>query len=456
MLYFFDIPQIKDSEDLTKLIQENQIAPEKYMKVKQAQSSRQEFKNMMNMDKILNLINLQDGLVNYTPFMEQYLSVNVDMLEYLGYNKSSKQPNFQYETFISNSHTKYETKNIEKPEAYAGELLMARYMYAFAYSMDAFKYLKKIKYFSEQNMTHEQKHYEYMNDYLQKQKKEEVDLYNKDVEKALENLKIGYTKIFKVYNVINDLLFFLVQKQQKLIPELKATTLYSIKLLFETNANGIYIEKLITEAYQAKKPLPIFQQIANMAKTQIQKLNEVNHRFEEIKSEVKSEIFEYLNIAIPFYKGVAATALSKCNDYNMQAENYGEGKNHTIMAGQQNILGKTIVSLNQAIQQQKPCQDLKHLQQYALLYFQKVFLPTASRLNQVYEGMDKKSPYLPNFDQQITELSHFDYFKDVSPLKKINVLSQFYQKKYIYTIIIMFLNQQMLNIQFFFPQKKQI
>lgn len=112
--------------------------------------------------------------------MEQYLSVNVDMLEYLGtlfirynlilsnnkllksnsyfinliqyllgYNKSSKQPNFQYETFISNSHTKYETKNIEKPEAYAGELLMARYMYAFAYSMDAFKYLKKIKYFSE-------------------------------------------------------------------------------------------------------------------------------------------------------------------------------------------------------------------------------------------------------------------------------------------------------------------
>lgn len=44
---------------------------------------------MMNIDKVIELTTIEDGLVNYTQTFENYLKTNVDMLQIIGYNKSA-------------------------------------------------------------------------------------------------------------------------------------------------------------------------------------------------------------------------------------------------------------------------------------------------------------------------------------------------------------------------------
>jgi len=84
----------------------------------------------------------------------------------------------------------------------------------------------------------------------------------------------------KLYNVISDLLYFLVTKKGDLLPEFKATCVYSVKLMLEVNANSLYCENL--------RILKDHHTLAKLCKTSCDKLREAEARFIEIKDEIRN------------------------------------------------------------------------------------------------------------------------------------------------------------------------
>lgn len=90
----------------------------------------------------------------------------------------------------------------------------------------------------------------------------------------------------RLCNVMDDLLKFLAQKQQKLIPEVKMAVIFSVKLILECNMNFLYIEKLRLQKQ--------FDLIAKVARSSYTKLVNASIRLDTQREEIQQEVLYYL------------------------------------------------------------------------------------------------------------------------------------------------------------------
>jgi hypothetical protein len=83
--------------------------------------------------------------------------------------------------------------------------MMVRYAYCFSFHLDAFRSLSNLMKFIYMSFDNDQ----YSEQIV------------KDLSNALKRIEFSYTPLKKVYNVMGDLMYFLIDKQEILAPEFK-------------------------------------------------------------------------------------------------------------------------------------------------------------------------------------------------------------------------------------------
>ena len=149
---------------------------------------------------------------------------------YLLVRQNSYAPNFQYQTFLSTKVKKYTTSPdcnekmnlflylkiiLAVEEACACEIVIARFIYAFLFYMDAGAHIKYIREkiassFAENQLAAEN--------------------FFKEINQALLKFKVGREPLRKLYNVMPEILKSLVKKKGEIIPEFKGDIIKAVKL----------------------------------------------------------------------------------------------------------------------------------------------------------------------------------------------------------------------------------
>jgi hypothetical protein len=193
--------------------------------------------------------------------------------------KQSFPPNFRYKTFLTKSKSEYTTNSKSNEEACACEVMMARYAYAFTMMLDAYPFLKEIR--DSINATY-------------------TDISNgaeglvKNINMVLTRLEAGYIPLYKLCGVMNDLLKSLAKSSESLIPEFKPSILVSVKIIYEVNANYLYVEKL--------RLLKDFKQIAKVCKGCNIKAKTAFERLQEQLKDIKPEVLYYCLVSLKYFK----------------------------------------------------------------------------------------------------------------------------------------------------------
>ncbi|EAS05432.2 hypothetical protein TTHERM_01079090 (macronuclear) [Tetrahymena thermophila SB210] len=301
MIFFFEIPEIKDNVNIEQLAKPEAKADQQAQQyLNHVDSLRNQYKNVMTKEKIIEIMKLNDGILNYKKIFDDYLKTNVEVLALVGFRQYNV-PSFKYKTFISKNIQEYTTNQNSNQEACAAEIMMARYSYAFSFQLDAFPHLNYVL----QNIH---------NTFNLTQEYKEMNKFIAELDTAIETFKTGIQPIERLYNVINDVLYFLVQRQQFLIPEFKQTVFYSVKLILETSVNSLYAEKL-----RLQKD---FKGLSQICRASFTKLTQAHSRFLEIKQEIRDDIMVFLESALLFWKGYGLWALLNLHQQDIEYDRF--------------------------------------------------------------------------------------------------------------------------------------
>lgn len=83
MNFFFDLPSINDSTELSKLVKSEKISHKEYEFLIQCQESREKFINLTKYENCMQMIKTGDSMINYQTVMDSYLKTNVDLVYFL-------------------------------------------------------------------------------------------------------------------------------------------------------------------------------------------------------------------------------------------------------------------------------------------------------------------------------------------------------------------------------------
>ena len=93
MIYFFLVPEVVDKSDLNKL-PKNKLGPNEEGFLKSTNELRLQFKELCRFEKVQELRNLGDGLVNdhYVMIVENYFKTNIDLVIKLLFLRDTQAP----------------------------------------------------------------------------------------------------------------------------------------------------------------------------------------------------------------------------------------------------------------------------------------------------------------------------------------------------------------------------
>ncbi|EGR29776.1 hypothetical protein IMG5_148570 [Ichthyophthirius multifiliis] len=394
MIYFFQIPEIQDDTKLQELpLPAAQLDLQTLQYLKQVDQLRLQYKTCMNYNKIIEIMNLNDGLSNYVKIYDDYLKTNVEILAIIGF-KEAQKPKFRYKTFISKDIQEYSTEENSNPEACAAEIMITRYSYAFSFQLDAFHHIQFVLKYINQTFNEEKPF-------------KEIEKIITEINKSLNIFHTGVQPIRRLNNVINDVLYFLVQKQNTLIPEFKQTVFYSVKLIIETNANSLYIEKL--------RIMREYKLLCQVCKTSFSKLSISYERLMEIQNEIQSGVFDFLKAGMLFYKAYAFWAILKQNHILIEQENYSQ-KSFNLLSFEICEITKYLTYLYQQYLNMKIDSDYYD---YGMQFFVNMFLPFSSKLHKTHDIIRHVEIEKPNPEYifNIVENS-IDYFESIPQVNK--------------------------------------
>lgn len=86
MIFFFEIPEILDSTSIASLVKPEGRGDQAAINYLQhVDILRAQYKNVMTKDKIIEIMKLNDGILNYKQIFEDYLKTNVETVTTLLY-----------------------------------------------------------------------------------------------------------------------------------------------------------------------------------------------------------------------------------------------------------------------------------------------------------------------------------------------------------------------------------
>ncbi|CAD8092713.1 unnamed protein product [Paramecium sonneborni] len=378
MFFVYETPDIIDNVQFIKLKNKEGLGQEDHQFIQDLDKSRSEFRQILNHQNIKTLVENRISLLTKKDLLDSYLKTNVDMMR-LVLIKIKEHPKFSYNLTINKKQQQYKTESINTAEEACGcEIVMVRYMYLLGFNNAATPHVLRLRYSMLSTPNN-------------------IDL--NDVQEGLKVISAGWMPFQRLCNVMDDLLHFLVTKQQSLIPELKMTTIFSFKLLIECNMNFFYLE-----IFRQQKS---YENMVRVCKSSYTKLIDAYNRLTQIKDQIQPEILEYCLSGQKYFKvyGIWSILLKNENDILFDRT---KNKSYTILTAECYKIANQIM---QTAQELSSIKNINEYDQFTLGLIQNVMTPTLSKPLQVYIQSAKQPCQLP--DQLLVQVESLDYIDSI-------------------------------------------
>ncbi|CAK85607.1 unnamed protein product (macronuclear) [Paramecium tetraurelia] len=374
MFFVHETPEIIDNVQFIKLKNKEGLAQEDQQFLQDLEKSRSEVKYILTHQNIKTLVENRVSLLTKKDALDNYLKTNVDMMR-LYLIKIKEHPKFSYKLTINKKQQQYKTESINTAEEACGcEIVMVRYMYLLGFNNSATPHVLRLRYSMLSTPNN-------------------IDL--NDIQEGLKVVSTGWMPFQRLCNVMDDLLHFLVTKQQQLIPELKMTTIFSFKLLIECNMNFFYLE-----TFRLQKQ---YESMVRVCKSSYTKLIDAHNRLSQIKDEIHPEILEYCLSGQKYFKVYGIWSILLKNESDILFDRT-KNKSYTILTAECHKIANQIVQIAQEISSIK---NINEYDKFTLGFIQNVVNPTLQKSLSVYSQSAKQPCQLP--DQLLVQAESLDY-----------------------------------------------
>ncbi|CAD8087201.1 unnamed protein product [Paramecium primaurelia] len=374
MFFVHETPEIIDNVQFINFKNKEGLIQEDQQFLQNLEKSRSEVKYILSHSNIKTLVENRVSLLTKKDSLDNYLKTNVDMMR-LYLIKIKEHPKFSYKLTINKKQQQYKTEQINTAEEACGcEIVMVRYMYLLGFNNSATPYVLRLRYSMLSTPNN-------------------IDL--NDIQEALKIISAGWMPFQRLCNVMDDLLYFLVTKQQQLIPELKMTTIFSFKLLIECNMNFFYLETF--------RPQKQYDNMIKVCKSSYTKLIDAYNRLSQIKDEIHPEILEYCLSGQKYFKVYGIWSILLKNESDILFDRT-KNKSYTILTAECHKIANQIV---QTAQELSSIKNINEYDKFTLGFIQNVVNPTLQKSLSVYSQSAKQPCQLP--DQLLVLAESLDY-----------------------------------------------